>query len=147
MSSLSEFMNDNVNCRELRLKVAEFLLVTKANRIDTFQCPVCNEDLRKTYQQGIQVGRGNCVCCKLGIQMQHTITHEGHTEPSGAPCSVVVTYPVSMADPELMKRLRKAWTHMQGERLVSQTGGFDLETWVLEAQDIARKYNTERKPV
>jgi endogenous inhibitor of DNA gyrase (YacG/DUF329 family) len=125
--------------------VAEFLIVTQANRIDTFTCPVCGEDLRNTFQKGLVWGRGNCVCCKMGVQMQHRIAHEGHTEPGGFPCEVVVTYPVSMCDPELQKRLRKAWTHLHGETQVSKTGQIDLEKWIAEAKEIQDRYNTSRK--
>lgn len=146
MSNLSEFIHNNSNCRDLRQEVAKFLMVTQANRIDVFECPVCGEDIRKTYQKGLIKGRGNCICCKMGIQMEHTITHEGHTEPGGFPCQVIVTYPVSMCDPELRKRLRQAWVHLHGEVAVSKSGAIDLERWIAEAREIQDKYNQERKP-
>jgi hypothetical protein len=148
VSSLSEFMRDSVNCQELRTKVAEFLVVTKANRIDVFECPVCGEDLRQTYQD-FGTGRGNCNCCKLGIQMTHTVNHAEHHLEGGAPCSVDIRYPVSLSDPELISRLRKAWVHMNGTTLVSQKDDgdkADLDLWVQEAVNIMTVYNQSRKP-
>lgn len=145
MSSLSEFMRDSVNCQELRTKVAEFLVVTKANRIDVFECPVCGEDLRQTYQQLLTPGRGNCNCCKLGIQMVHTVAHEGHEN-----CSVDIRYPVSLSDPELIRRLRQQWVKMHGTTLVSQKADedkADLDLWVQEAVQIMDRYNASRKPM
>jgi hypothetical protein len=139
--NLSQFMNDEVQCSDLRTLVAEFLVVTEANRIDVFECPVCGEDLRKTYQQLLTPGRGNCNCCKLGIQMVHTVNHVDHPN-----CSVQITYPVSLADPELIKRLRRAWVHLHGTVLASQQEGIDLERWIGEAKEIMDKYNASRRP-
>jgi hypothetical protein len=145
MSNLSQFVNDNSNCRDLRAKVTEFLIVTQDNRIDTFECPVCHEDIRNTFQKGLKWGCGNCVCCKMGIQMQHRIGHEGHTDPSAQACEVIVTYPISMCDPELRKRLRKAWVHLHGQALVSQSGQIDLGKWLGEAKNIQDVYNQSRR--
>lgn len=144
MSSLSEFMNDEVQCDKLRTLVAEFIVVTKANRIDVFECPVCGEDLRNTYQD-FGTGRGNCNCCKLGIQMVHTVTHTDHEG-----CSVAIRYPVSLSDPELMRRLRQAWVHLNGTTLVSRKEDedkADLDRWVEEAVNIMTVYNASRKPM
>ena len=140
MSTLREFMQEEVTCVNLRDLVAQFLVETKANRIDVFACPVCNEDLRKTYQD-FGRGRGNCNCCKLGIQMVHHINHAGHPD-----CGVTLRYPVALADPALRLKLREAWVHLHGTVLASVQGGIDLDRWIGEAKELMDRYNTSRRP-
>lgn len=141
MASLNEFLESTDTCHDLRQKAVMFLVEVKPNLITTFECPVCREDLRRTFQFGIQRGRGSCICCKMGIQMVHDLVHEGHEG-----CSVTVNFPVSLCDPELTKRLRRAWVHLFGEILASRQEGIDLERWVAEAQEIMAVYNSSRKP-
>lgn len=143
-NSLTDYLENEANCVDLRRKAALFLVEVKANIITTFACPVCGEDLRRTYQQGLTPYRGNCVCCKLGIQMNHDLVHEGHEG-----CAVRVRFPVSLCDPQLTKELRQAWVKKHGTVLVSkkdEEDKVDLDDWVKVAQDIAAGYNARRKP-
>lgn len=141
--NLQAFINDEFQCKELRVEVAKFLKVMQHLLLHNFECPVCGEDLRQTYQASpLDPNRGNCVVCKLGIQFNTFVKHEGHPG-----CEVRVQYPVAQSDVTLRLRLRNEWIKVFGAELVSNSGKYDQGRWVPIAQEVARKYNAERKPV
>lgn len=146
--NLSDFVKDELGCKELQGEVMKFLLVIKPNLISDYACPVCREDLRETYNpHQSEPGRGNCAMCKLGIQMTHRIRHENHDG-----CEVLMTYPVSLCDPSLTKLLREAWVKMHGETLLSAKlllrveQSWDQTDWVNEALRIQQRYDARRRP-
>jgi predicted RNA-binding Zn-ribbon protein involved in translation (DUF1610 family) len=125
------------------VEVAKFLKLMEDKLIHTFECPVCGEDLRKTFQaSATDANKGNCILCKMGIQFNSYVTHHGHPG-----CEVRVQYPIAYADPVLRSRLRSEWVGVHGSELVSKSGRYVEARWVPIAQEIARKYNAERKPI
>lgn len=127
-------------CPVLHGELVKFINLTAPYAIPTEHCPVCGGHLGTVYVPfQARPFKGNCQVCKLGIQMQHRVAHEGHVldYTTGRMCEYRMTTPIALVQRDTVLLLREQWGKMGFSMMMLMP--HELADWLVEVERIIKK--------